>query len=316
MHAFTRFAILVLLVMLAGRVAKAADTVPIAFRFSQGDAIRYDFSVTGVGDLSVPGVEATSVGFQGRGTVSQTVVNVADDGLATLETLLPQAELTVTIAGRQARFSCADGKVRWFADGKEQTPPQVDLSKAPLLQLPIRLTIKPDGSVTEIGFANTEFLDLLAKAVPGLPTGMLGQSLPIMDSSPLLPPAPVMIGEAWTLSENVPLGPDQRLDCEMRRTLESVTKQGGLEIAKLVGAGGARLRGNPKLRAPGGQPLDLSLEDLRHTLGSTEFFNLSTGRLIRGDYEMRFNAKASVGTAGSAYRGSLNLRILASVVGR
>jgi hypothetical protein len=316
MRAFARVLLLILLVAPAVPAAGADEAVPIAFKFSQGDAINYDVSASGAGTMSVPGAEATSVGFQASCAVSQTVAQANEDGSAVLEMLVPRAEITVTIGGKQGRISYADGKVRWFTDGKEQTPPQVDLSKAPLLQLPIRLTTRPDGSVTEIGFANTEFLDMLSKAVPGLPSGVLGQSLPLANSTPVLPTAPVKVGEAWTRTEKVPLGPNQYLDCEIRRTLESVTKQGGLEIAKIVGSGGMRFRGDSKISAPGGQPLDISISDLRHTLGSTEFFNLTTGRLIRGDYEMRFSTKVSAAMAGAPQAGSVSLRILASVVGR
>jgi len=316
MRAFTRALLLALLILLAAHVAAADDAIPLALKFTQGDVLNYAISISGAGKLSVAGSESTGIGIQGSCTFSQTAVQVNEDGSAVLETLMPQADFTVTIKNQQARFSYADGKIRWFTDGKEQTPPQADLSKAPLLQAPVRLTTKPDGSVTDIGFSDTEFLDMLKKAVPGLDKAMLGQGMPGVNSAPLLPPSPVRVGETWTRTNQILLGPNQRLDCEMRRTLESVTKQGGLEIAKLVGSGEARFRGNPKIAAPGGQPVDVSIADLRQTLGSTEFFNLTTGRLIRGDYDIRFNTKVSVALAGAAQTGSVDLRILASVVTR
>ena len=316
MRAIAHALLLALLVLLAAQVAIADDAVPLALKFAQGDVLNYAISISGAGQLSVAGSESTGIAVQGSCTFSQTAVQVNEDGSAVLETLMPQADFTVTIKNQQARFSYADGKLRWFTDGKEQTPPQADLSKAPLLQSPLRVTTKPDGSVTDIAFSDTELLEMLRKAVPGLDKAMLGPGMPAVSSAPVLPASPVKVGETWTRTHQVPLGPNQRLDCEMRRALESVTKQGGLEIAKIVGSGEARFRGNPKLAAPGGQPVDVSIADLRQTFGSTEFFNLTTGRLIRGDYDIRFNTKLAVAMAGQGQTGSLDLRILASVVAR
>lgn len=316
MRVLSRTCAVLLLIAWASSAVGAQEAVPIAFKFAPGEVLRYDISVSGVGNLSVPGAESTSVAMQGSFGLAQSVLEVTQEGSAVLETLLPRADLVVTIKDQQAKFSFAEGKLRWFTNGKEQTPPQVDLSKAPLLQSPLRITTKPDGSVTNIGFTNTELLELLAKSVPGMPSGGLGHNLPLANSSPILPSAPVKVGETWSRAEKVPLGPGQYLDCSLNRTLDSVTKQGGLEIAKIVGSGEARFRGNPKLTVPGGQPMELSIEELRQSFGSTEFFNVSTGRLIRGDYEARLNTKMSAGMMGQTQSAGLTFRVIVSVVGR
>jgi hypothetical protein len=309
-------AVLLLLAWVSGSALAADEAVPIAFKYAQGDMLRYDVSFSGVGNLAVPGVDSTSVGMQGSCGVSQSVLKVDEDGTAVLETLLPRADMTVTVKDQQARFSYADGRLRWFTNGQEQTPPQMDLSKAPLLQAPLNITTKPDGTVTSIGFSNTEFLEMLAKAVPGMPVGLLGQNLPMTNSSPILPSAPVKVGETWTRTDKLPIGTGQYMDVTMKRTLESVTKQGGLEIAKIMGSGEAKFRGNPKISAPGGQKMDISIGELKETFGSTEFFNLGTGRLVRGEYQVRFVAKMAAAMMGQAQHAEVTFRMIGSVVGR
>ena len=301
-----------LLAALATTFAFAQDPVSLGLKFTENEAVNYNVSFSGSGSLVAPDGQRATLLLQGSFTLLQTAVQVQQDGSAVLETLLPKADLTITVKDQQARFSYADGKLRWFAQGKEQTPPQQDLSKLPLLAIPVRITTKPDGSITGIAFADTSFLDMLQKVAPSLATSL--PSLPAINTSPLLPATPVRIGESWSKNEALPLPTGDSATYRTRRTLDSVTGSGNLQLAKLSGFAETRYRGKPStIAGPGGQSVTISIPDLRQTLASTEFFNIGRGRLVRGDYDMQFATQVSATVAGTTQGGKVEARLLAIV---
>ena len=293
-------------------LAQEQEPVSLGLKFTQGEAVNYDVTFSGAGSLVAPDGTRATLLLQGSYTFTETPAQVNPDGSAVLETLLPKADVTITIKDQKVRFSYADGKVHWFAQGKEQTPPQQDLSKFPLLSLPMRITMKPDGSVTEVAFTDTSFLDLLGKVLPGL--GSTPPSLSALNTSPLLPSAPVRVGESWSTEKTLPLPTGDNATYRSRRTLESMTANLGVAVAKLSGFSEVRYRGRPSsVSGPGGESISVSIPDLRQTVASTEFFNTGRGRLVRGDYDMQFTTQVSVTAAGATQGGRVEARLRATI---
>jgi len=271
----------------------AQETIPLAFKFSAGEVTSYDVALAGSGAFLAPDGKRAAVGIQGALTFVQTVREVLADGSGRVETLLPKADITVTFDTERVRFSYADGKLRWFANGKESSPPQVDFAKVPLLGSPVVCTIAPDGRVTDLGPADPQALGELARSLPQLSFS----GTPGLDE-PVFPPAPVRIGETWrTAAQLTPFGAALPLAVTASRTLQSFEEAGGIGLAKIVGFAEARYRGGGA-RVVSAEGVSVTISDIRQTLTSTEFFNATAGRLVRGDYALALNTTLSAQAGG------------------
>jgi len=296
----------------ASCAAAAEEGVSLAYKFTEGGKLAYDVTFSGAGKLTSPDAQTSPLVIQGSASVSQTVAKVEADGSAVLETVLPRADITAAVGDKKARFTWADGAMRWYLDGQERTPPSADLSKAPGLSSPIRVTMKPDGSVTDISFSDAQIMDMLRKLAPGM-----ASSMPTPSTMPTFPADPVKVGESWTKTGDLPLGEGQTLTYNTRRTLESLTSKGGVDLAKISGYGEVKYRGSTQaITGPDGKQLTFSIAEMKETVTSTEFFNVGAGRMVRGDYELVVSVKVSAGVGGANQSGSAELRLRATVVGR
>jgi hypothetical protein len=303
------------LLMLAGLAVAGAcsaqQAVPLVFKFAAGDVLRYEVTLSGGGSMSATGASFTPVSLQGSVLVSQRVVNVLADGSAQLETLITGCDLALNFDRESARFSYSDGKLRWYANGKESSPPAGDLSKVPLLGTPVTCTVGPDGSLREVMLPASQLLGEVTKSLPGLdPTHMQ------VTGQPILPSGPVRVGETWRQAVRVaPLGPGFPLSVTVSRTLESFDDRGGVGLAKLTGFTDARLVGAAR-PAFSQQGLNIAISDIRETITSTEFFNATAGRLMRGDYDLTLSTRISVDAKGQHTEGGLDARLRMGVQAR
>lgn len=266
----------------------AQQPVPLAFKFAAGDVIQYDVTISGSGGVTTPDAKITPVELQGSLTLVQTVTQCFPDGSARLETRLPMGEVTIRFDRDQARFSYADGKLRWYANGKESSPPQGDLAKVPLLGSPIAYTMAPDGRVSDFALADPQLMAELTKSLPGLDLSRM----PTMGQA-TFPAQPVSPGETWQSSVQLsPLGPAVPVNLTISRTLQSFEDKGGFGLAKITGFAESRYSGagSPLFSA---QDVSIGISEIRQTITSTEFFNTTSGRLIRGDYDLVFSIQIS-----------------------
>jgi hypothetical protein len=301
-----------LLAALTATAVAAQEGVPLAFKFNRGDVLDYDVSLSGAGALRGPDGETAAVGVQGSMRLSFTVVDVQPDGTARLGVKMPNANMQMTIGKDQGRMSFENGRLRWFANGKEQAPPDRDLSQVPLLGVPLEFVAAPNGKIIDVTMPNLQGMPGLPQLPPGLQTPQL-QNL----GDPIFPDAPVKVGETWRRSTQVsPFGPSMPITITSSRTLDSYSNTGGMALAKISGFSEARFRMNPMTVSPGEQSVTVGVPDMRKTVTSTEFFNPSEGKLVRADYDVSFNMRVSVGTGAQTQPGSLEARFRTSVQAR
>lgn len=306
--------VLAVLVFLGAQVAAPAAQGPVtlALKFAVGDTMQYDISFSGGGGMTAPGAELTPLGAQGILSLSQRVVEVLPDGSGRLEVRLPKADLQVSIKDEKVGFSWADGKLRWFAGGQESSPPSdVDLSKIPLLSTAMIITIAANGIVRDVAFSDPKLMAEIAKQVPGFGLGQLQAG-----QAPVFPDKPVAVGEMWRNTfQLLPFGPSQPVNVSVSRTLDSYEEQAGVGVAKISSFTDTRFRGGAPFNIPG-QQLSFSMPEARETVTSTEFFDTTRGRLLRGDYDIAFSTQFSVTAAEAERSGGVEARLRVSVQAR
>jgi hypothetical protein len=300
--------------LLVGTVSAAAgaEAVPLALKFAAGDQLTYNATFSGGGSVTAPDGQTSSLDLRGSCTFAQRTVRVNQDGSAEVEVLLPAADLQLSLQGRQVRFSYAGGKVRWFTDGEEQAPPQVDLSTAPLLMRPVTVTVQPDGRMTGLSLPGGQLTELLQQALPGgVPT------LPQGNSVPLFADHPVQVGETWEQPLSLPAGPlTGGLTGRSRRTLEEMSGAPGMAVAKVSGFAEVRFQPGQPASIPVGQSVAISVPEMRQTLRSQEFFDVDAGQLVRGDYDLNFTMRVAAAVAGREQTGSIDAHLRVQVTVR
>jgi hypothetical protein len=298
--------------LLAPAVSGAAEqSVPLAFKFTPGDVVTYEVSFSGSGGLRSPDGDLAPVGIQGRCDIKHTVSEVLPDGSGKVQILMPTAEVSVTIGSERARFSYTGGRLRWYANGKEHSPPEADLSRIPLLGAPVVATIAPNGRVSDLLLPDAQMTAALQQAVPGL---NLAQSQGF--GQQVFPDAPLKVGETWRHTARLsPLGPAMPIIANVSRTLESYDEQGGIGLARIRGFAEARVQGS-SLPLPGAGDVKVAIPEVHQTVTSTEFFNTTLGRLIRGDYDLSFSTRVSVEVGEEQKDAGLEARLHMSVQAR
>lgn len=292
--------------------AIADEGVPLAFSFTPGEVMQYDITLSGAGGLRAPDGELAPVGLQGNLRLVCTVVSVLQDGSGQVQLLTPEASLRATVGPQEASFSYQGGSIRWSADGKQQAPPDADVSRIPLLGTPVTVTLAPNGRVTDVVVPGMENLPELQQVAPELQRPQfegLGEAL--------FPDAPVQVGESWRRATQVtPFGSSMPITLTTRRTLDDFTDEGGISLARISGHSEARLRAGPVAIAPGEQELTVSVPEFRQTLTSTEFLNTAEGKLVRADYSFALTSRFGIGVAGQQQEGGIEARFQATVQAR
>jgi len=298
------------LLLSAPATIATGQEVPLALKFAQGDAIQYDVSFSGSGGLRGPDGQLLPLGVRGSLSLSQTVQEVLPDGSGRLSCLLPRADITVTMGGEQARFSCANGDIRWYAGGREHTPPEAPgMEKLPFLEVPILLTMAPNGRVTDFAFDDPALMAKLEQmAPPGVSLGRIPGT-----GDQMFPDEPMKVGETWRrVAQLYPLGPTMPLNVTISRTLDSYSESGGVGLAKMSGFAETRYQMQPMSLSPEAD-LSFSLPELRQSVTSTEFFDTTQGRLVRAEYDISLTARASVKAGESTQSGGFEGRMHVSV---
>jgi hypothetical protein len=308
------FAITLAAVCLAATVAAAQEAVPLAFKYAPGDALEYDVTITGSGGLRAPDGQFSPAGLQGNLRLSMIVGEVQSDGNARIQLRIPRADLQVSVAQDRARLAFENGKVRWFTNGREQSPPDADLSQVPLLGIPLEFIAAPNGRVVDVIMPNLPNTPQIQQIIPGLGTPQM-QNM----GEPIFPDGPVKVGETWRRSDQLmPLGPTLPITVTSSRTLDSVTDEAGIKMARISGYAESRFRSDPVSVSPRGANggMTVGIPDLRQTVTSTEFFDLGAGRLVRGDYDFSFMTRVSVGMQGQNQEAGIEARFHATVQAR
>jgi hypothetical protein len=292
-----------------GGSALAQQSVPLALKFAAGEVTQYEIAISGEGSISAAEGELTSVTFRGAFTVVQKVTQVLSDSSGRLESTIPRGDVIINFGSEQVRFSYANGRLRWYANGRESSPPQTELSRLPLIGSALVCTMAPDGRVSGVALADPRMPAGLAKAAPGL-----AQSPSLSET--VFPSQVVRVGETWSSTTQLtPLGPGFPVTCTSSRTLESLTEGGGMALAKIVGFTEARYRG-PSAPLFSAQELSLAISDIRQTITSTEFFNSTAGRLIRAEYDLVFSTAVSAAAGGQQKNAGIKARLRIGVQAR
>ncbi len=296
-------AVLLGLVLCQGAAA-ANEAVELAFKFAPGDVVKHEVSVSGAGHLRSSQGQMSAIGVRGAFSIVYTTREVLADGSGRVEARIPKASLDVNVGEESTRLLYENGRLRWFANGQEHAPPEADLSQLPLMGTPVVFTISPTGRLSDIALADPRVLGALQQAVPGINLGQFRGT-----SDGLFPEGPVGVGETWRQSAVVtPLGPLMPITVSTSHTLDSYSEEGGIGVAKISGYSEARLQWRPTTVSPGGTEVTVGIPELRQTVTSTEFFNTSEGRLLRGDYEVAFTTRVSVQVGGEEREGEAEAR--------
>ena len=88
----------------------------------------------------------------------------------------------------------------------------------------------------------------------------------------------------------------------------------GMGVAKISGFADTGVRATGDVAAPGG--FAVSIPELRQTTTSTEFFNVTKGQLLRGDYDIGFHTSFSVKLGEEQKSGAIEARLRVSVQAR
>lgn len=314
MRASIRIALLtVLLCCLFTGVAAAQEAIPLAFKFSPGAVLEYDVSLAGSGGLRAPDQSFSPAGLQGSMRFRITVAAVNPDGTARVQLLLPRADIQVNVAQEQARFSYENGRMRWFANNREQTPPDTNISQAPLLGVPLEVILAPNGKLVDVILPSLAELPQVQQMIPGFTKPQFQHM-----GEPMFPDTPVKVGETWRHATQVsPFGAlIPPVTVTSVRTLDSITNEGGMSLAKISGSGETRFRMDARPFSPGGAEMKVGIPDLRQTLTSTEFFDITAGKLVRGDYDLGFTTRVSVSAAGQSQEAGLEARFHTTIQAR
>ncbi len=276
--------------LLCQGAAAASDAVELAFKFAPGDVVKHEVSVSGGGHLRSSQGQMSPIGVRGTLSMVYTTREVLADGRGRVEARMTKASLDVDVGEENARLLYENGRLRWFANGQEHAPPEADLSQLPLMGTPVVLTMSPAGQVSEVALADPRVLGALQQALPGINLGQFRGA-----SDGLFPEGPVNVGETWRRSAVVtPVGPLMPVTVTTSHTLDSYSEEGEIGVAKISGYSEARLQWRPTTVSPGGTEVTVGIPEFRETVTSTEFFNTSEGRLLRGDYEVAFTTRVSV----------------------
>ncbi len=307
------FALASMLVCLAAAAATAQDAVPLALKYSVGDVLEYEVTLSGSGGLRAPDGQFSPAGVKGNLWVTMTVAEVKPDGSARVQLLIPRADLQVNVGEQRGRFSYENGNMRWFSNGREQAPPDADLSKMPILSVPVEFVAAANGRILDVIMPNVPGMTNLQQVAPGLGAPQMRN---VGDA--IFPDAPVKVGETWRKYAQVaPFGPSMPpITVSSSRTLDSVSNEGGVQLARISGYVESRFRSNPVTVSPGGTTMTVAVPDLRETVTSTEFFDIGAGRLVRGEYDLSFMLRASVGSGAQTQEGSVEARLQATVHAR
>jgi len=291
----TRLLCLGVLVALGAATAAAAqEGVVLAFKFTPGEVQEYDVSFSGSGGLRAPDGEVAAMGMQGSCRLKVTVVEVRPDGSARLALLVPRAESRMTIGEESGRFSYANGQVRWYANGREQAPPDADIGQVPMLGVPLEFIASPRGQILDVIIPNIQDLAEMQQMVPGLGAPQLKNL-----GEPLFPEGPVQVGETWRRSVTMmPLGPTMPVTVTTSRTLDSHGDTGPMGLAKISGYSEATFRASPMTVGPAESQVTVSMPEMKHTVTSTEFFNVTEGQLVRADYISSLVTRVSFAVGG------------------
>ncbi len=271
------------------RTAAAQEEVDLALKFTPGEVMDYDITVSGSGGVRAPDGEVAAMGLQASLRLQVSVAQVLPDGNARLQLVIPNADVSVTMGAERARLTYSNGRVRWYANGQEKPPPDADLAQVPVLGVPLEFLASPRGQILDVVLPAMPDLAEMAQVPPGLRAPQLKDL-----GEPMFPERPVKVGETWRRSVQMsPLGPAMPLTVTSSRTLDSYTEQGGIGLAKISGYTEARLRASPMTVGPAESGVTVSVPEMRETITSTEFFNPTEGRLVRAHYAMSFVASIS-----------------------
>lgn len=290
MSKVTRLLCLSLLFALAAATAASAqEGIVLAFKFTPGDVQNYAMTFSGSGGLRAPDGEMGAVGMRGSCHVKMTVGEVLPDGSARVGLLLESAEAQMTIGDQSGRFTFANGQVRWYANGREQAPPEADISQVPMLGVPLEVIASPRGQILDVVLPKMQELAGIQQMIPGMGSPQLKNL-----GEAMFPETPVKVGETWRRSVMVmPLGPTVPVTVTTSRTLDSYSGAEAMGLAKISGYSETTFRVNPMSVGPGESQITVAMPEMRQTLTSTEFFNVPEGRLVRADYISSLKTRVS-----------------------
>lgn len=304
------FAIVVCLA--AGTAALAQEGIPLGFHFAAGEVAEYQISFFGSGSLSPLEGGLLPMALRGSLSLSCTVSEVFPDGSGRLHVRVPRAEIEMSIGQQQASLLYEGQKLRWYANGREHAPPEMDFGQVALLGRPLVFRMAPNGRVTEPSFGDSRTLGVLGRVLPQFGLSDLGSF-----GDEIFPDEPVKVGETWRHSQQLlPFGPAMPVTVNSSHTLVSFSEEGGIGLAKIVGYREAWLRTAPMDISSGEREVMVSVPELRRTVTSTEFFNTTQGRLVRGDYQVGLSSQFSVGIGEEERKGEVEGRIHITVQAR
>lgn len=291
--------------------AAAEQPVSLALKLAPGEVLTYDLTFSGGGALVGPDGSLATLGLRGNMSLRQTVTEALPAGGGRVEVTIPRLRADITLGDQTATFDFADGRLRWFANGKESPAPEDEVLRAlPLLGLPVSAAIAGNGAVSDVVFPGPPAGAKLPDLGPGFDLNALWRCLPAP-----LPDGPVRVGETWTSNTSAYLGGSSGLlVIQSSRTLDELTEQGGVRLARLSSYTEARLRDFAVPSLPSG--LGFTMKELRKTVTGTEFMDTSAGRWLRADYDVGLRASFEVRAAEEVRPGSLEARLRVSVQAR
>ena len=199
---------LLALCLTCGIVQAAEEPVTLRYQFQPAGRIVTQVAHRALTETTMNGT-TPSVETMTDSTKTWTVIDVAEDGRATLEHSVDDVTMTSRTSDR--------GEIRWKSNGTDEPPPGYELVRHSLGVPLVRMVVATDGRVID------------RRELRPCPPAATGDLVVVP-----LPEEPVLVGAEWTVPQEVvvevPNGPRKAVRTRLRYRLDSV-KDGIASIA-------------------------------------------------------------------------------------
>jgi hypothetical protein len=291
--------VLVLMVLTwAAGACLAQEPVLLEYKFTPGQTITSRVSISGDGAMTMtpapPQMPAISMNLQANLDIVQRIASIDSNGIAKINITMPRGAALVKAAGQSIHASLANGDIAVTVNGEKQEIPPVDLSKAPLIKVPLQISMDKQGKV----------VDFKLPDIPGLKEALGNIDIAqILKSSSQgeFPAQPIEIGKSWdsVIKSEIP-GMSEPIVAKTTYTLASVDTVGDQQVARItftMNSNATNLKLTPSAKIPAGvaqAASSVTIDEMTQNVSGTTWFSLTTGQPTKVEMTMAIKEAMSM----------------------
>ena len=292
--------ILLLLACVSSALAQAP--ISLKYKFVPNQVLNYATTMRGTASIAAQGAPMMvgDTNIKGSLDLRQRILGIRPDGAATVQLSCPRMAFNITLPGQTMALLWQNQKFTVTLNGQSTSAPSKELAALPLFGKPLRMVMSPYGKVLDMPdltqlqgmMGNVDFSQMMK----------LGQNQ--------LPDRPVMVGETWSTSTNVPVpGSSQSLITNATYTLAGIETVGSQQAARInfiTSSSGSGI----SITAPNTNQ-SVSIDQLTENSQGSMLFGLQSGKLLRSYITSRIHQQMSGPTApaGSGASGPTQISI-------